>query len=473
VHTFRTCLRTMAGAAMLTAAVAGVPVLALAQGAAQPATQTAKPAAPEKKLAEGEYDAYNAVAVDLGKGDFTKALADLDTWKQKFPKSDYATDGKALYVQAYAGAKQFTKALDAAGDLLSGDIDALFPNPKDGPLVVLKVLLAVSQSTLQVQGATPEELATARKGAELLLKYTRKAEGYTDAQWTQLHGQVDPLAKQAIYMSTVSPGVEALTKTKNYDVAEAAFRKALQDYPENAAVAAYLGAALVGQYKVHPEKFPEGLYMYARAASVDPVAGSVTKEWQAAPAKSLVNYYTQFHGSEEGLAELKAEAVKSPTPPVGFTVKSSAEVEKDKQDAFAAAHPELAQWLATKKALTEGGEAYFKDNMADAQVPVKLKGKVLEGKPACNSKSLTLALSDDKTPEVTLVLDTPIKGKPTAGVDITWEGAVAKAFTATPFNLTMEMELAKIDGFEKTACVPGAPRPPAAKKAVPPAAKKQ
>ena len=49
--------------------------------------------------------------------------------------------------------------------------------------------------------------------------------------------------------------------------------------------------------------------------------------------------------------------------------------------------------------------------MADAQMP-KLKGKVLDGKPACNSKSLIVALSDDKTPEVTLVLDTPVKGKP-------------------------------------------------------------
>jgi tetratricopeptide (TPR) repeat protein len=471
VYILQKNFKAMAAAAILTAAIAGAPGWALAQGAAQPAAQAAKPAAPQRQMLQPEYDAYNAAQVDLGKGDFTKALADLDAWRQKFPKSAYANDGKAAYVFAYAGAKQPAKAVDLAGELLSGDIDSLFPDPKGGPLVVVRVLFTVSQAITLVPVPTADEAATAQKAADLLLKYSRKAEGYSDDQWKQLHGQVDPLAKQAIYYITVAPGVDALQK-KDFATAEAAFRKALQSFPDNAAVAAYLGAALVGQYKTNPEKFPEALYMYARAASVDPTAGSVTKEWQTTgpgnPTKSLTSYYTQFHGSADGLDDLKALAVKSPTPPAGFTVKSSAEVEKDKHDAFVAAHPDLARWLEVKKALTDGGDAYFKDNVAEAAMP-KLKGKVLDGKPACNSKQLIVALSDDTTPEVTLILDTPVKGKPTAGVDITWEGAIAKSFTATPFNLSMEMEQAKIEGLEKKACVPTPPvrRTPA------PAAKKQ
>jgi tetratricopeptide (TPR) repeat protein len=475
VNTLQKNLRVMASAAILTAATAGLPVLALAQEAAKPAAPAAKPAVPEKKITQAEYDAYNAAAVDLGKGDFAKALADLDAWKQKFPNSDYVNDGKASYVQAYAGSKQYARAIDTAGELLSGDIDSLFPDPEGGPLVVLKVLLAVCQTAMQVPLPTEPQAATIRKAAGLLQNYTRKAEGYTDDQWKQLHGQVDPIAKQAVYFITVSPAIDALTK-KDYDNAEAAFRKALQAYPDNVVVAYNLARTLMGEYfaKTHLEKFPEALYLYARAASLDPTASGVTKAWQTTetgnPTKALTSYYTQYHGSDEGLAALKDLAVKSPTPPEGFTVKSVAEVKKDKDDAFAAAHPELARWLATKTALTEGGDAYFKESLLDAQMP-KLTGKVLDGKPACNSKSLIVALSDEKTPEVTLVLDTPIKGKPTAGVDITWEGAVAKAFTATPFNLTMEMEQAKVEGIEKGACT--LVRPPATKKAVPPAAKKQ
>jgi len=148
--------------------------------------------------------------------------------------------------------------------------------------------------------------------------------------------------------------------------------------------------------------------------------------------------------------------VNSPTPPAGFSIKTGAEIEKEKSDAFAAAHPELARWLEIKKLLTNGGEAYFKDNMADAGMPL-LKGKIVGAKPACNSKELSVALSDDTTPEVTIKLDTPIKGKPETG-DITFDGAVARAFTANPFNLTMDIETAKIQGLEKGPC--GATPPP-------------
>ena len=470
MQTLQKYFRAMAGAAILTAAMAGAPVLALAQGAAQTPPKGVQPAVPEKKITPAEYDLYNAAQVSLNNKDYAKAIAGLDAWKQKFPNSDYAADGKAAYVQAYAGAGQFAKAIDAAGELLSGDIDSLYPDPKGGPLVVVRVLVAVCQSALKLQNATPEELATVRKGAGLLLKYSRKAEGFSDDQWTQLHTGADPLARQALYIIAVTPGVEAYTK-KDFDTAEAVFRSALKDYPDNAVVANYLASTLLGEYMAqkHPEKFPEALYLFARAASLDPTASGMDKTWQAGVAKSLTTLYTRFHGSDDGLPELKALAVKSPTPPEGFTVKTGAEVERDKQEAFAAAHPELAQWLATKKALTDGGEAYFKESMADAAMP-KLKGKVLDGKPACNPKSLILALSDDKTPEVTLVLDTPVKGKPTVGVDITYDGAIAKAFTATPFNLTMEMEQAKIEGLEKGPCPP---RPPVGKKAAPPAPKKQ
>jgi tetratricopeptide (TPR) repeat protein len=474
VNTLQKSFRVMASAAILTAATAGLPVLALAQEAAKPAPAAAKPAVPAKTITPAEYDAYNAAQVDLGKKDFAKAIADLDAWKQKFPKSDYASDGKAAYVQAYFGANQWDKVLDVAGDLLSGDIDSLFPDPKGGPATVLQVLLGVCQTAMKVPLPTEPQAATIRKAAALLQNYTRKAEGYTDDQWKQLHTQVDPIAKQAVYFITVSPGIDALTK-KDYDGAEGAFRKALQAYPDNVVIAYNLARTLAGEYfaKTHLEKFPEALYLYARAASLDPVASGVTKAWQTTetgnPTKALTSYYTQYHGSDDGLPDLKALAVKSPTPPPGFTVSSIAEVEAKKVLDFAAAHPELAQWQATKKALVEGGDAYFKESLLDAQMP-KLKGKVMDAKPACNSKSLIVALSDDKTPEVTLVLDTPVKGKATTGVDITWEGAVAKAYGATPFNLTMDMEQAKIEGIEKTPCVL---RPPAGKKAAPPAAKKQ
>ncbi|HUA61844.1 MAG TPA: outer membrane protein assembly factor BamD [Verrucomicrobiae bacterium] len=430
-----------------------------AEGAKQDAPkQDQKPAAPALKLQPGEYDLYNAALVDLGKKDFAKAITDLDAWSQKFPNSDYKNIGKVKYIQAYDGAGQPDKAMAVAAGLLTGDLDALFPDPKDGPPLVVQMLVAVMHAITTIPAPTADEIATAQKAANLLLNYNRKAEGYSDAQWKQLHTQVDPMAKSALYYVEVAPAVDAM-KRKDYDAAEAGFRKALQEYPDNASLASDLATVLVGEYAAgtHKEKFPEALYLYARAAAIDPAKGGVTKEWQSnGPEKLLNDYYTQYHGSKDGLDDLKALAVNSPTPPAGFSIKTGAEIEKEKSDAFAAAHPELARWLEIKKLLTNGGEAYFKDNMADAGMP-PLKGKIVGAKPACNSKELLVALSDDTTAEVTLKLDTPIKGKPEQG-EISFEGAVARAFTASPFNLTMDIESAKIQGLEKGPC--GATPPP-------------
>jgi tetratricopeptide (TPR) repeat protein len=446
-----------ATAAMMAAAIIAAPLAAQDAPKQDAPKQDTKPAVPAKKLQTGEWDAYNSALVDLGKKDYAKAVTDLDAWKAKFPNSDYANDGKVKYIQAYDGAAQPDKAMAVAAELLNGDVDASFPDPKDGPSLVVQMLVAVMHAITTIPAPTADEIATATKAANLLMNYNRKAEGYTDAQWKQLHTQVDPMAKTALYYVTVAPGVDAM-KRKDYDAAEKDLRGALEKYPDNASLAADLASVLVGEYAAgtHKEKFPEALYLYARAAAIDPTKGSVTKEWQTnGPEKLLNNYYTQYHGGTDGLDDLKAMAVNSPTPPAGFNIKTGVEIAKEKQDAFTTAHPELARWLEIKKLLTDGGEAYFKDNMSDAAMP-PLKGKVLSGKPACNSKELTLALADDTTPEVTLKLDAPIKGKVEPG-DVSFDGAVAKAFTANPFNLTMEIEGAKIQGLEKGPCGVAAP----------------
>ena len=64
--------------------------------------------APQKNYQnQGEYEIYNEVTKDFAGNNFTKAIADLDTWKQKYPVSDYSPDGEVLYVKSYMGAKQY------------------------------------------------------------------------------------------------------------------------------------------------------------------------------------------------------------------------------------------------------------------------------------------------------------------------------------------------------------------------------
>src|SRR5215831_19854631 len=84
--------------------------------------------AADKQYKPGEYEMYKAAADDLGASNFAKALADLDSWKQKFPESDYGDDRQLLYVHAYVGSKQPGQAIDASGILLSKDLDTALGN---------------------------------------------------------------------------------------------------------------------------------------------------------------------------------------------------------------------------------------------------------------------------------------------------------------------------------------------------------
>src|SRR5580693_6287348 len=93
-----------------------------------------KPA--EKNLKPGEFDPYNEVVKDINTNSFPKAITDLDVWAQKFPDSEYKDDRAAFYVQAYAGANQPAKALEAGAGLLTRDLGTVFPGPGGPPTVI-------------------------------------------------------------------------------------------------------------------------------------------------------------------------------------------------------------------------------------------------------------------------------------------------------------------------------------------------
>ena len=59
--------------------------------------------------------------------------------------------------------------------------------------------------------------------------------------------------------------------------------------------------------------------------------------------------------------------------------------------------------------------------------------------------------SEPLQPEITLKLDKPLAGSPGLNQEFHWEG-VATAFTKSPFMLTMDAELAKIEGLAVAPC---------------------
>jgi outer membrane protein assembly factor BamD (BamD/ComL family) len=416
---------------------------------------------------QGEFDIYNEVIKDVSTNNFTKALTDLDTWKQKYAESDYKDDREVLYIQAYNGAKQPEKALDAAAPLLARDLDAVFTDPIAGPQQVVKILFTTALAIQQVPNPTPDELATGAKAAQMLLDYNRKPSNVSDDDWAKARAQLQAVAKAALISAALKPGTAAMEK-KDYAAAEAAFAQALQKYPDSGQVAYELGASELAQQATSPAKVPAGIYEIARAVALDPAKGGLSDAGARSQVDAyLKRIYTSYHGSDDGLDALKQQALASPVPPAGFTFQSKAQIDQDQREQFAKDHPELALWQTIKAALTDAnGTQYFETQLKDTAVP-KLKGVVVEARPACRPKELLVALPmpDAKPPytaEISLKLETPLTGKPTANASFSWEG-VPSSFTKEPFLLTMMVEKAKITDLTTEPCT-GAPRKPTSKK---------
>ena len=431
----------------------------------------ARAQAPEKKVKDqGEYDIFNQTIKDATNP--AAQIKDLDTWVQKYPESDYKDDRQYYYIQAYNGAAQPAKVLEVGSQLMARDLKSVFKDPKTGGQQVLTVLYLMSVNVLKIPGATPEQLASGEKAASALNAYVdeyftaaNKPAGTDDAAWAKTKSDVAGLSKAVLMSLATRPGADAMTKYRadknpaNCKVAEAAYTKALQQYPDGAAIAYGLGSADICLYKVDPSKISIGLYELARAVALDPTLGGTA---DPKPIEAyFVNTYKSYHGDDEGLAALKDAAKASPFPAADFKIKSSTEIIQAKEEEFKKTNPQLALWLGVKAQLADtGGEAYFEGQLKGAGVP-KLKGTVVEGKPACRSKEVLIALSDATKSEISLKLDAALTGKPEAGTEVQFEG-VPSAFTKDPFLLTMEIEKTKIEGLKVSPCAP-----PPAKKTVP------
>jgi hypothetical protein len=149
-------------------------------------------------------------------------------------------------------------------------------------------------------------------------------------------------------------------------------------------------------------------------------------------------------------------AKASPLPPADLKIETASAILTRKQAEFEQSNPQLALWMKIKGALADtNGATYFDKELKDSAVP-PLKGTLIEGKPACKSKELLVAIplpdqQGNPVAEITLQLDAPLTGKPEAGATIQWTG-VPKAFTKDPFMLTMEAEKAKVENLKISPC---------------------
>jgi tetratricopeptide (TPR) repeat protein len=212
-----------------------------------------------------EYELYESIVKTK---DPHQWLAAIQAWKQQYPESEYADVRRQLTLEAYRALNQPREAFAAAQDVLKD-------NPND--LVALSAMVGYIYSLVPVSASAPDpgqsqDLAAAEQAARTILdnidvicsKNNRPA-NMTD----QEAGDKKP-ALRAFAQKTL--GYIALVR-KDYPKAEAELTKALELDPRQGQVSFWLGEAVLAQNREHPEKQPQALYHFARAACYSGAGG--------------------------------------------------------------------------------------------------------------------------------------------------------------------------------------------------------
>jgi hypothetical protein len=391
--------------------------------------QGAQAQAQKKVKDQAEYDLYDHVVKETDAG---KKLQYLNQWVEKYPETDYQEEQLRFYDQL----NQPAKVMELGQKILAKDAKNLI------------ALTSIASNIQKLPNASPDQLAFGQKSAQTLLENldSLKPSTVTDDQWKQVKPQLEAVGKATVEWVVTKPARDATDK-KDWAGAETAWAKLVQQYPDNGQYAYQLGSAIVSEK--NPDKYPQAIYEIARALEI----GGIPQQNRSQVEAYLNKIYTSYHGpDDEDLKKLRQLAKASALPPADFKMKTAAEIAAEKEEEFKTKNPQLALWMSIRRQLTEpSGEQYFESQMKGTGLP-KLKGTLVEAKPACRPKELVVALSDATHPEVTLMLDMPLTNKPDLGTEIQFDGGAPKEFSKDPFNLTMDAEKDKIEGLKGEAC---------------------
>jgi tetratricopeptide (TPR) repeat protein len=437
--------------------------------------QAQEPAKPDAAKKNWKDQPEYALYTEIVKPDATPAarLQNLEKWKSSYPQSEYADTRLKIYLLTYQQMNNHRAAFDTALEILKTD-----PNDAASIQEILGYIRALmpQQPNAPLSAQNKADLDTTEKVARALLANPdavygadKKPQGVADDAWAKTKPTMVNFAQFTL-------GYIGATE-KDPAKAQTELSKTLQTDPTNAQASYMLAGVLLGQQKEHPEQMPLALFEYARAATYEG-PGALDANTRKTIDGFLAKAYATYHGSAQGLDQLKTMAKASAMPPADFKVKSTVDIAKDeeeKRQAAAKENPMLAFWNDIKEGLTGDGSAMYWDAMKDTSLPgghngvMKFKGKLVSATPETRPKELTLALGGDM-PDVTLKLEEPLPGKMDPGGEISFSG-VAKDFSKAPFMVTFEVAKEDVEGWTGKGAA-GAARP-AGKKAAPAAPKKQ
>lgn len=396
---------------------------------------------------QAEYDLYVSI---------TKATVPdqqiqlLNQWQEKYPESDYKIERAQAFVTVYNKKNDAPGLYNAAKNLLALDSKSFIA------LYFLNLL------TVSMDKKDPEGLEIGGKAANGLI-------GVLDTQFDPAKKPA-AVAEEAWKKQRNDTEVQALKtlgwieqQKKNYTGAEEYFTKALKINDQNAELSYFLGTVIVLQKKV--ERQSEAMWHFARAGNLEG-AGAMAPAAKTQVAKYFERTFTAFAGDDKAaMGDVIKQATASVFPPAGFKLESKEEKMAKNEEKFKAENPTLFAYIQLKKGLLAADGAAYWENVKDSELP-EFAGKIVGLKPETNPKEITLAIETADQPEVTLVMEKPLRGKADVGTELKFVG-VAKEFVKEPFTLKMEVDNEKLKGWPVQAAAPKAPaarRPAAAGK---------
>ena len=376
-------------------------LLLLVASVATPSPQEEKQKVPKD---QAEYELANKTFTAVQGGDWKTALAGLDEWSEKYPDSAFKEDWTRLYMRGYQNTGQMDKAIEIAKDILKEaptDFEANF-------------LIASTTPTL---GTDPATLAAGEKAAKAVL--ANRPPQATDEQWKPL---------QLTAMQTL--GWIAMQK-KDHMEAEKHFMSVLDLNPNAAQVSYWLGNEVLAQG--NPNKNELALFSFARAAVYEG-EGALNAQGREQVDTYLKKVYTNYHGSEEGLDEIKEMAKTRALPPADLKIKSKDVIAFEKDAADRKANPLLYQYLDLKDALTgpQGDSTW-------AELKGKLTPKMqlyVVGSDSARPQVVSFSSTKGGSAEVVVNLENRLREAPGVGTRRVIEG-VASSLTKDPFKLTL------------------------------------
>ncbi|HMD71250.1 MAG TPA: hypothetical protein VKF41_07895 [Bryobacteraceae bacterium] len=388
-------------------------------------TALAAAAAPPAWTNREEYDLVLKIRVEASP---QKQLELLNQWKKQYPQSEMRQTRRELFLSAYQASGDIVHMFETSREMLT-------EQPSNLVGVYWCALLAP-----EMKDTRPETLDVGYKAARQLqagldtyFAPGRKPEGMTDADWATRKSAAGLLARRAIgWVEWQRADLPAAEKT---------FTAYLQQDPNNAEIASWLGFVLASQNKPIP-----AAWQLFRVSSMHG-EGALPEVWRHQVEDLAGRLYAAYHGGADGADKLKAAAAASPFPPAGFQVDSAEVVrQRNAEEALNQADPELAAWLRIYRQLSApDGEKYFLDSLKPARIP-KLRGTVIRCEPAGKPDTISLGLSSAATEEVVLKVSVPFAHAAEPGTQIHFHGA-ADAFVRDPFRLTVIAGQEDIDGW--------------------------